>query len=157
MPKEFGGTAYTEEEALTMWKAQCTPFMTNKYRVWGCQVRACVAVFHASHKTSRTDGIILKKTCQNWRLYLRFMPIIGCSNTVFSWFIILFTTRNIWFTTFNANICQFVWLSFRKINFLYVQLLWSEIRVKYTFISSYLCKLLFISRIYELPTWIGVL
>ena len=33
MPKEFGGTAYTEEEALAVWKAQCTPFMTNKYRV----------------------------------------------------------------------------------------------------------------------------
>ena len=33
MPKEFGGTAYTEAEALTVWKAQCTPFMTNKYRV----------------------------------------------------------------------------------------------------------------------------
>ena len=33
IPIEFGGTAYTEEEALTVWKAQCTPFMTNKYRV----------------------------------------------------------------------------------------------------------------------------
>ena len=31
-PKEFGGTEFTEAEALLVWKAQCTPYMTNKYR-----------------------------------------------------------------------------------------------------------------------------
>ena len=31
-PSEFGGTGFTEEEALSVWKAQCTPFMTTKYR-----------------------------------------------------------------------------------------------------------------------------
>ena len=31
--KELGGTEFTEDEALRAWKAQCTPFMTNKYRV----------------------------------------------------------------------------------------------------------------------------